>query len=68
MNLTDLTQTSLWTALAAVTAEASRRGLRVRRRELVGLCPEAALGEFRAGGLALPGFDDACVLERALGI
>jgi glutamate formiminotransferase len=66
MNLTDLTRTSLWAALAAVTAEASRRGLRVRRRELVGLCPEAALGEFRARGLALPGFDEAGVLERAL--
>ncbi len=66
MNLTDLRQTSLYTVLQAVTREAARRGVGIRRLELVGLCPEAALGEFRARGLDLPGFGEERVLERAL--
>lgn len=66
MNLTDLGRTSLYTALQAVTREAARHGVGVGRLELVGLCPEAALGEFRARGLDLPGFGEERVLERAL--
>ncbi len=66
MNLTDLARTSLWMALEAVRRESERRGARIRRYELVGLCPEAALGEFRERGLPLPGFGEDHVLERAL--
>lgn len=66
MNLTDLPQTSLYTALQAVTREAARHRVGIRRLELVGLAPEAALGEFRARALDLPGFGEDRVLERAL--
>ncbi|HEV8307919.1 MAG TPA: glutamate formimidoyltransferase [Methylomirabilota bacterium] len=66
MNLTDLGRTSLWAALQAVTQEAARRGIAIRRCELVGLCPERALTEFRARGRDLPGFGEDRVLERVL--
>ncbi|MBI3457458.1 MAG: glutamate formimidoyltransferase [Candidatus Rokubacteria bacterium] len=66
MNLTDLGRTSLWTAVEAVSREAARRGVGIRRYELVGLCPEAALTEFHARGLDPPGFGADRILEHAL--
>lgn len=67
MNLVEPRATSLYTLLGAVTREAACRGVGIRRLELVGLCPEAALREFRQRGLDLPGFGEDRVLERALG-
>jgi glutamate formiminotransferase len=66
MNLTDPGRTSLWMAIEAVKREAAQRGVGIRRYELVGLCPELALKEFRARALPLPGFGEESVLERAL--
>lgn len=43
MNLLDYRRTSLAAALAAVEAEAARRGARVVETEIVGLVPEAAV-------------------------
>jgi glutamate formiminotransferase len=49
MNLLDYRRTSLAAALAAVEAEAARRGARVIETEVVGLVPEAAVcGELGA--------------------
>lgn len=67
LNLTDLGCTSLWTVLQTVTREAGKRGLGIRRCELVGLAPEAALTEFRKRGDDFPGFGEDQVLEHALG-
>jgi glutamate formiminotransferase len=66
MNLTDPGRTSLWTVLEAVEGEAARHRVGIRGYELVGLCPELALTEFRARGVPLPGFGEERVLEHAL--
>ncbi len=66
MNLTDLEQTSLPAALAAVRAEAAQRGASVERTELVGLMPLDALVQTARHYLSLPGLEKRHVLEYGL--
>ncbi len=54
MNLVDPRRTSLGRAHDAVAAEAARRGIGVRRAELVGLTPRAALEGRPPAGVGLP--------------
>jgi glutamate formiminotransferase len=65
MNLTDPRRTGLWTAFAAVRAEAARRGVAVLESELVGLVPAAVALDAAAAALALPGLVPRQVLELA---
>ncbi|HTT35822.1 MAG TPA: glutamate formimidoyltransferase, partial [Thermoplasmata archaeon] len=64
MNLVDYRTTPIHRALAAVRAEAERRGTRVTDTEIVGLVPEDALFDAAEAGLDLRGFDRAAILER----
>jgi glutamate formiminotransferase len=65
MNLVDHDVTGIREAFAAVTAEATTRGLQVLDSEIVGLVPEAALAPGDVEALRLVGFDPGTqVLER----
>jgi glutamate formiminotransferase len=67
MNLLDYRVTSLRRAFEAVSAEAGRRGVRVRRSELVGLAPRAAFEGASPEALGLPDFTPDRWLESHLG-
>jgi glutamate formiminotransferase len=65
MNLVDVGVTGLRAAFDAVVAEGRERGLDVVSSEIVGLVPQAALGDGGLEYLRLEGFDaDAQILER----
>jgi glutamate formiminotransferase/formiminotetrahydrofolate cyclodeaminase len=65
MNLVDFEVTGLRAAFDAVAREAGARGLEVTDSEIIGLVPQAALGEDDVAYLRLEGFDaDGQILER----
>ncbi len=66
MNLLDYRVTSLPHAFDAVRAEAARRGIGVRRGELVGLAPRAAFAGRSPESVGLVDFDEAGYLESYL--
>jgi glutamate formiminotransferase len=66
MNLLDYRVTSLPQAFDAVRAEAARRGIGVRRGELVGLAPRAAFAGRSPESVRLVDFDEAGYLESYL--
>jgi len=66
MNLTDHLVTPILTAFQRVTAEAAKRGIEVAGSELVGLVPQAALGQAAAASLQLDRFDSSQVLETRI--
>jgi len=66
MNLLDYRVTSLPQAFDAVRAEAARRGIGVRRGELVGLAPRAAFAGRSPESVGLVDFDEAGYLESYL--
>jgi glutamate formiminotransferase len=66
MNVLDLERSPLHEVVARVEGEAARRGARVAGGELVGLVPERVLELAEAAGVAIPGVDESCVLERRL--
>ena len=66
MNLLDYRVTSLPQAFDAVRAEAARRGIGVRRGELVGLAPQAAFAGRSPESVGLVDFDEAGYLESYL--
>ena len=65
MNLTSPRQTGLWTAFAAVQAEAARHGVQVLESELVGLVPAEVALDAAACALRLPGLAPRQVIELA---
>ncbi len=67
MNVLDLERSPLHEVVQRVEREAATRGVAVRGGELVGLVPESVLVAAAAAGVEVPGIDDSCVLERALG-
>ncbi|MBI3031023.1 MAG: glutamate formimidoyltransferase [Candidatus Rokubacteria bacterium] len=66
LNLLDYRRTSLPRVFERVRSEATRRGIRVRRSELVGLAPRDAFEGAAPESLALPDFTDAKLLETYL--
>jgi len=66
MNLTDHLVTPILTAFQRITAEAAKRGIEVAGSELVGLVPQAALGQAAAASLQLDRFDSSQVLETRI--
>jgi glutamate formiminotransferase len=66
MNLLDYRVTSLPQAFDAVRSEAARRGVGVRRGELVGLAPRAAFAGRSAESVGLVDWSDAGYLESYL--
>jgi glutamate formiminotransferase/formiminotetrahydrofolate cyclodeaminase len=65
MNLVDFETTPPRVAFDAVRAEGARRGMEVLSSEIVGLVPQAALGEEDVADLRLEGFDARHqILER----
>jgi glutamate formiminotransferase len=66
MNLLDYRVTSLARAYDAVAAEAERRGVRVKRGELVGLAPRAAFAGRAPDSIGLGGLRPAQYLETHL--
>jgi glutamate formiminotransferase / formiminotetrahydrofolate cyclodeaminase len=65
MNLVDFEVTGMRVAFDAVRTQGEARGMRVLDSEIVGLVPQAALGEGDVGYLRLEGFDaDQQILER----
>ncbi|HSB89357.1 MAG TPA: glutamate formimidoyltransferase [Anaerolineales bacterium] len=66
MNLTDYTQTPLAAVVERVRQEAARRGAGIRKSELVGLIPQAALTGAAAHYLQLEGFRAEQILEVRL--
>jgi glutamate formiminotransferase/glutamate formiminotransferase/formiminotetrahydrofolate cyclodeaminase len=66
MNLTDYLVTPILTAFQTVKAEATKRGLEVAGSELVGLVPQAALGQAAAASLQLDRFDSSQILETRI--
>jgi glutamate formiminotransferase/formiminotetrahydrofolate cyclodeaminase len=65
MNLVDFEVTGLRAAFDAVSEQARERGMEVLSSEIVGLVPEAALGEGDMEHVRLEGFDaDTQILER----
>jgi glutamate formiminotransferase len=66
MNLLDYRVTSLPRAFDAVRAEAARRGIGVRRGELVGLAPRAAFAGRSPESVGLVDWSDASFLESYL--
>jgi glutamate formiminotransferase len=65
-NLLDVDRTSPARLFQAVRHEAERRGVRVTRSEIVGLCPERALSEADGAAISLVGDRHSRLLERAL--
>ena len=66
MNLLDYRVTSLPQAFDAVRAEAARRGIGVRRAELVGLAPRAAFAGRSPESVGLADFDEGGYLDGYL--
>jgi glutamate formiminotransferase / 5-formyltetrahydrofolate cyclo-ligase len=66
MNLLDYRRTSIARAYDAVTAEAVRRGITIRRAELVGLAPRAAFEGRAPETLGLPDLADTKYLDTYL--
>lgn len=66
MNLTDYLVTPILTAFQTVKAEATKRGIEVAGSEVVGLVPQAALGQAAAASLQLDQFDSSQLLEVRL--
>jgi glutamate formiminotransferase len=66
MNLLDYRRTGIARAYDAVAAEARRRGIGVRRAELVGLTPRAALEDRTPESVGLAGLSDSNYLETYL--
>jgi glutamate formiminotransferase len=66
MNLLDYRRTGIARAYDAVAAEATRRGIPIRRAELVGLAPRAAFEARAPGTVGLPDLTDARYLETYL--
>ena len=66
LNLLDYRRTSLAQAFERVRVEAQRRGISIRRSELVGLAPRDAFEGATPESLALPDFTDAKLLETHL--
>ncbi len=67
MNVIDFRQTSLYTIMRALEAEAHRLGVKVLETELVGLAPQSALIAAGLEALRLPAHMATLVLERRLG-
>jgi glutamate formiminotransferase / 5-formyltetrahydrofolate cyclo-ligase len=66
MNLLDYRRTGIARAYDAVTAEAARRGIAIKRAELVGLAPRAAFEGRAPETVGLPDLTDARYLESWL--
>jgi glutamate formiminotransferase len=66
LNLLDYGRTSLPKAFERVKSEAARRGISVRRSELVGLAPRDAFAGVAPESLALPDFTPDKLLETHL--
>jgi len=66
MNLLDYRRTGIARAYDAVTAEAARRGIAIKRAELVGLAPRAAFEGRAPETVGLPDLTDAGYLESWL--
>jgi glutamate formiminotransferase len=66
MNLLDYRRTSIARAYDAVNAEAARRGIAIKRAELVGLAPRAAFEGRAPDTVGLPHLDETKYLESYL--
>lgn len=66
MNLLDYRRTGIARAYDAVAAEARRRGIGIKRAELVGLTPRAALEGRTPASVGLAGLSDSNYLETYL--
>jgi glutamate formiminotransferase len=66
MNLLDYQRTGIARAYDAVTAEAARRGIAIRRAELVGLAPRAAFEGRPPETVGLPDLADTKYLDAYL--
>jgi glutamate formiminotransferase len=66
MNLLDWRATPLPAAFDRVSGEAGRRGIRVRRGELVGVAPRAAFAGRTPESVGLPDFTPDLLLDRHL--
>ncbi len=66
MNLLDYRRTGIARAYDAVAAEARRRGIGIKRAELVGLAPRAALEGRTPESVGLAGLSDSNYLETYL--
>ena len=66
MNLTDHLVTPILTAFQTVKAEAAKRDIEVAGSELVGLIPQAALGQAAAASLQLVRCDPSQILETRI--
>lgn len=66
MNVTDYLVTPILPLFQAVKAEAMKRGIEVAGSELVGLVPQAALGQAAAASLQLDRFDSSQILETRI--
>lgn len=67
MNLVDYRETSLFTIMQALNAQAQQYGVSVVETELVGLVPQAALIDYALTALQLPKAAGGRVLEQRLG-
>lgn len=67
MNITDFRQTSLYTIMTRLHAEAAAHGTRVTHTELIGLTPQAALLDYAVESLGLPLTTRQRTLEQRLG-
>ncbi|MEP7291525.1 MAG: glutamate formimidoyltransferase [Chloroflexota bacterium] len=67
MNVIDFRQTSLFTIMAALNAQAQKQGVSVTHTELVGLIPQQALIDAALSGLQLPQSAGKQILEHRLG-
>jgi glutamate formiminotransferase len=66
MNLLDYRRTGIARAYDAVTEQAARRGIVVKRAELVGLAPRAAFESRACESVGLPDLPDTAYLETFL--
>ena len=66
LNLLDYHRTGIARAYDAVAAEAARRGIPIKRAELVGLAPRAALEGRTPESVGLPSLPDTAYLETHL--
>ena len=67
MNVIDYRETSLFTIMTRLHAEAEKYGVVVTHTELIGLIPQAALNDYALSSLKLPQAVAEQVLERRLG-
>jgi glutamate formiminotransferase len=66
MNLVDFEQTPIYTAFAAVCAEATRHGVGIAGSELIGLVPKKALEVGDVEKLRIEDFDPSMILENRI--